>query len=238
MTWIFGFHPVREALRAQAQAVARVAIEEGRSGRRRRQIEELCSDLEIPLQHVATDWFEGRTNAVHNGFAAETRQGEARPRTEGRDSDLVVLAEDIQDPRNLGALVRVAEAAGVGRLLLRDRGSTAAEDVVARTSAGAVEHLPVERITNTAREIARLQEEGFWVYGADRPGVPPWELDLTGKVALVVGGEERGLRRLTRERCDALVGLPMLGRVESLNLATAAAAILYDVVRQRAATRN
>ena len=151
----------------------------------------------------------------------------------GGDPDLVLLVEDVQDPRNLGALLRVCEGAGVGRVMVRDRGSAPISPTVVKTSAGAAEWLPVERVPNTDRTIQAAQKEGFWVYGAAEGGDPPWEIDLTGKVMLVIGGEEAGLRRLTGERCDRLVGLPMAGRVGSLNLATAAAAILYEAVRQR-----
>ena len=93
--------------------------------------------------------------------------------------------------------------------------------------------MAVDRITNTAQELARLKQDGFWIYGAAEGGVPPWQLDLSGKVAFCLGGEEKGLRQRTRELCDGLVGLPMRGRVESLNVATAAAALLYEAVRQR-----
>ena len=224
---------MREALRAQASAVTVVRVEAGREDERRREVEELCSAYEIPMEETAGSWFDGHTEAVHNGFAAQLADRATADDRTGAGTDLVVLAEDVQDPRNLGALVRVCEGAGVSRLLLRDRGSTRSDDVVAKTSAGASQYLTPERITNSAREIQRLQQDGFWVYGAAGDGVPPWELDLTGNVAIVIGGEEKGLRRLTRERCDALIGLPMLGRVQSLNLATAAAAILYECLRQR-----
>lgn len=238
MTWIFGFHPVREALRAQAQAVDRVRIGRERAGERRDEIEGLCADLSVPVEEVDLSWFDAQTEAVHNGFAAEVGTADEGETALGAPHDgLVVLAEDVQDPRNLGALVRVCEACGVRQLLVRDRGSTHADDVVAKTSAGATQYLAPERVTNSSQEIKRLQEQGFWVYGAAGDGVPPWELDLSGKVAVVIGGEEGGLRRLTRERCDGLIGLPMLGRIESLNLATAAAAILYEVVRQQTAKR-
>ncbi len=224
---------MREALRAQAGSVTAVRVESGKGDERRREVEELCADLEIPVEETAAPWFDGHTEAVHNGFAARVADqpiADERPRA---TADLVVLAEDIQDPRNLGALVRVCEGAGVSRLLVRDRGSTRSDDVVAKTSAGASQYLAPERVTNSAREIERLQQAGYWVYGAAGGGVPPWELDLTGDVAIAIGGEEKGLRRLTRERCDALIGLPMLGKVQSLNLATAAAAILYECLRQR-----
>ena len=149
------------------------------------------------------------------------------------DAELLVLVEDVQDPRNLGALIRVCEGAGVGKLLVRDRGSSPLSALAARTSAGASEWLDVERVVNSARTIDELKKQGFWVYGAAAEGVPPWELDLSGPVLLCLGGEEKGLRALTRDRCDALVGLPMRGRVESLNLSTAASALLYEAVRQR-----
>ena len=98
---------------------------------------------------------------------------------------------------------------------------------------GVVEWLAIERIPNTAQGLERLKAEGFWVYGTDAEGVPPWTLDLTGKVVLCLGGEEKGLRARTRQLCDHMIGLPMRGRVGSLNIATAAAAVLYDAVRQR-----
>ena len=147
----------------------------------------------------------------------------------------MVLLEDVQDPRNLGALLRVCEGAGVGRVLLRDRGSAPLSATVRRTSAGAAEWLDVERVANTANALARLKQEGFWVYGAAAEGEPVWRVDLTGRVAICFGGEQKGLRALTRKRCDRLVALPMAGRVESLNVATAAAAILFEARRQRAA---
>ena len=151
------------------------------------------------------------------------------------DSDLVLLAEDVQDPRNLGALLRVCEGAGVGRVLVREHGSVPINETVVKASAGAAEWLAVETIGSSAQQIERLRDDGFWIYGLAAEGEAPWTIDLTGKVAICVGGEHEGLRRLTRESCDGLIGLPMRGRVESLNLATAAAAVLYEAVRQRGA---
>jgi 23S rRNA (guanosine2251-2'-O)-methyltransferase len=171
---------------------------------------------------------------VHNGFAAEiaVSRDELAAGSTG-DPDLVVLAEDVQDPRNLGALLRVCEGAGVGRVLVREHGSAPVNETVVKASAGAAEWVEVERIGSAAQQIERLRDDGYWIYGLAAEGEPPWAIDLTGKVAICVGGEHEGLRRLTRESCDALIGLPMRGRVESLNLATAAAAVLYEAVRQR-----
>lgn len=232
---IYGFHAVREVLRHEPQRVRRLWRAAGRDDRRCRQIGELCRRLEIDVESVPSEELDRLAEGVHNGFVAEV-DAPAVAAAEGDAASppsLVVLVEDVQDPRNLGALARVCDATGVGRLLVRDRGAAQLTEAAVKTSAGAAAWLPVERVTNTAREIERLKADGYWVYGAAAEGEPPWELDLTGRVAILVGGEEKGLRRLTRERCDALIGLPMLGRVESLNLATAAAAILYEVVRQR-----
>src|SRR6185436_14964752 len=126
----------------------------------------------------------------------------------------------------------------VGEVLIRDRGSAPVSPTVAKTSAGASEWLAIERIPNSGTEIERRKKDGFWVYGTDAGGEPPWEIDLTGKVVLCFGGEEKGLRSRTRQLCDRTIGLPMGGRVDSLNIATAAAAILYEAVRQRSGLRG
>src|SRR6185436_13110180 len=124
-----------------------------------------------------------RAGPAHNGMAAEVRETQGAAEASG-DLELVVLLEDVQDPRNLGALLRVCEGAGAGRVLIRDRGSAPVSPTVAKTSAGATEWLEIERITNTANEIERLKAAGFWVYGTDPEGDPPWEVDLSGQVAL------------------------------------------------------
>ena len=233
MTHLYGFHPVRELLRHRPHTAAEVLVARRRAGQRAREIEELCRRHRIPLTEVAeTELRRLAGTSSHNGFGA--RLCEAAPAALGTgDPDLRVLVEDVQDPRNLGALLRVAEGAGVGGVMVRDRGSAPLSPAVVRTSSGAAEWLDVARITNSAREIERLKGEGFWVYGAAAGGDPPWECDLSGKVLLCLGGEEKGLRERTRKLCDRLLGLPMRGRIASLNLATAAAALLYEAVRQR-----
>ena len=233
--FLYGYHPVREALRHRPHEVVRVLVSASRTGRRREEIEEACRRHRVPVEIVPERRLSDIAGPAHNGMAAEVR-AEApadSPAKPGGDPELIVLLEDVQDPRNLGALLRVCEGAGVGRVLIRDRGSAPVSPTVAKTSAGASEWLEIERITNTAAEIERLKEQGFWVYGTDPEGEPPWEVDLSGKVVLCFGGEEKGLRARTRQICDRMIGLPMRGRVGSLNIATSAAAVLYDAVRQR-----
>ncbi len=231
--FLYGYHPVREALRHRPHEIVRVLVSASRTGRRREEIEEACRRHRVSFEVVPERKLsEIAGGPAHNGMAAEVRV-EAQVEQAGGDPDLIVLLEDVQDPRNLGALLRVCEGAGVGRVLIRDRGSAPVSPTVAKTSAGATEWLEVERITNSAMELERLKEAGYWVYGTDAAGDPPWDVDLTGKVVLCLGGEEKGLRARTRQICDRMIGLPMRGRVDSLNIATAAAAVLYDAVRQR-----
>lgn len=239
---ISGFHPVREALHRRPEAVRRVMVAQGRGGGRRREIQSFCRRHGVSLEEVPRERLDALAGPVpHNGFVAEV--DDAGPETlhgaaeAGGDPDLVVLVEDVQDPRNLGALLRVCEGAGVGRVLIRDRGSAPLSPTAVKASAGAAEWMDVERVTNSADTIRRLKDAGYWVYGATAGGDPPWETDLVGKVALVFGGEEKGMRRLTRELCDGLLGLPMRGRVASLNLATATAAVVYEAIRQRSAPK-
>ncbi|HXO20096.1 MAG TPA: 23S rRNA (guanosine(2251)-2'-O)-methyltransferase RlmB [Thermoanaerobaculia bacterium] len=234
--FLYGYHPVREALRHRPHEVSRVLLAAGRTGRRREEIEELCRRHQVSLATLPERALAELAGPAHNGMAAEVKATAAAGlEADGLSGDprLLVLLEDVQDPRNLGAVLRVCEGAGVGRAMIRDRGSAPLSSTVAKTSAGASEWLPVERIVNTAATLERLKQEGFWIYGADAAGEAPWEVDLTGKVVLCFGGEEKGLRSLTRRVCDRLLGLPMRGHVGSLNIATAAAALLYEAVRQR-----
>jgi 23S rRNA (guanosine2251-2'-O)-methyltransferase len=234
MGCVAGFHPVREALRRSPGTVRRVLVEERRAGQRRREIEELCRAAGVRLEPVDAGTLTRFARGVHNGFAAEVEPEAAATESGSRgDAGLVLLVEDVQDPRNLGALLRVCEGAGVGRVLVREHGSAPLGEVAVKASAGAASWLDVERIGSPAQALERLKAEGYWIYGLAMEGEAPWDVDLTGKVVLCVGGEHEGLRRLTRETCDRLIGLPMRGRVESLNLATAAAAVLYEAVRQR-----
>jgi 23S rRNA (guanosine2251-2'-O)-methyltransferase len=235
--FLYGYHPVREALRHRPHDVARVLVSAARAGKRREEIQDACQRHRVPFLVVPERALAEIAGAAHNGMAAEVREGAAAPEpAAGADPGLIVMLEDVQDPRNLGALLRVCEGAGAGRVLIRDRGSAPVSPTVAKTSAGATEWLQIERITNSANEIERFKAAGFWVYGTDPEGDPPWEVDLSGQVVLCFGGEEKGLRARTRQLCDRMIGLPMRGRVGSLNIATSAAAVLYEAVRQRSSS--
>jgi 23S rRNA (guanosine2251-2'-O)-methyltransferase len=151
-----------------------------------------------------------------------------------RPDALIVALDQVQDPRNLGAVCRSAELAGAVGLVIPDRRAAMVTPVVCKTSAGAVEHLEVAHVRNLADWLAAAKEAGFWIWGADADGLqPPWGVDLTGPIVLVLGGEGKGLRPRVAASCDGLVALPRRGRVESLNVSAAATALLFESVRQR-----
>jgi 23S rRNA (guanosine2251-2'-O)-methyltransferase len=172
----------------------------------------------------------------HQGVVAEVDPypyGDAEGMLRRPDA-LIVALDQVQDPRNLGAVCRSAEAAGAVGVVIPERRAAMVTAVACKTSAGAVEHLEVAHVRNLADWMAAAQEAGFWVWGADADGPqPPWGVDLTGPTVIVLGGEGKGLRPRVAASCDGLIALPSLGRVESLNVSAAATALLFESVRQR-----
>ncbi len=152
------------------------------------------------------------------------------------EAPFVVVCDEISDPHNLGAIIRSAECVGAHGVVIPKRRSAGLTAVVGKTSAGAADHLPVARVANISAALQELKDRGLWVYGAAAEGSSPmWETDLTGPLALVIGSEGEGLGRLVRERCDFLVSIPLRGKVGSLNASTAAAVLMYEVLRQKLA---
>jgi 23S rRNA (guanosine2251-2'-O)-methyltransferase len=147
------------------------------------------------------------------------------------DDALVVVLDEVQDPRNLGAVCRVAETAGAAGVVIPERRAAQVTPVVCKTSAGAVEHLAVARVRNVADYLATARDAGAWIYGADASGVPYDQPDYSGRKVLVLGSEGRGLRPRVANACDQLIALPMRGRVESLNVSAAAAALVYGILQ-------
>lgn len=239
-----GRRPVREALRSGR--ARRVWLAEGAHGRSAEEILAAAAAAGVPVERLPREELDRRSpTGHHQGVMAEARPlayaglddllQRARERGE---PPLILVCAEIQDPQNLGALIRVAEAAGAHGAVVPRHRSAGLTPAVARASAGAVEHLPVARVTNLARAVGELQEAGVWVCALDAEAARPlYELDLTGPLAIVVGSEGRGIPRLVRERCDLAAAIPMFGRVESLNAATAAAVALFEAARQRLARR-
>jgi 23S rRNA (guanosine2251-2'-O)-methyltransferase len=151
-----------------------------------------------------------------------------------REGSLLVALDQVQDPRNLGAVCRSAEFAGAAGVVIPERRSAAVTPVVCKTSAGAVEHLEVAHVRNLADWLAEAKEAGFWIWGADAEAdATPWSVDFKGSTILVLGGEGKGLRPRVASSCDGLVALPQRGQIESLNVSAAATALLFEALRQR-----
>ncbi len=147
---------------------------------------------------------------------------------------LIVICDEISDPHNLGAIIRSAECAGAHGVMIPKRRSVGLTQVIAKTSAGAVEYMPVARVANLASAIDELKEAGVWVYGTAAEGSSPlWQTDLRGPAAIVIGSEGGGMRRIVAEKCDFLISIPMRGQISSLNASASAAIVLYEVLRQR-----
>ena len=149
------------------------------------------------------------------------------------DSGLIVILNEILDPHNLGSIIRVCECAGADGLIIGKDRSASVSDTVMRISAGALNHVKVARVTNINTTIDTLKDNGFWVYGAEVGGGDIYKSNLTGKICLVIGGEDSGVKRLTKEKCDGIISIPMYGKVNSLNASVACGIAVYEVLRQR-----
>lgn len=237
---LYGKNTVIEALRSQAELDV-VYVDKARAEKGLYPVIALAKQTGIPVKLVdekKLDFFAQGGN--HQGVAAvyavapytTVEQMLERAKEKGRPPFLV-LADGIEDPHNLGALIRTAEAAGADGFIFPKNRSASLTPIIAKTSAGAVHHLPVARVTNLTSEIKKLKKQGIWVYGATM-GAKNWcEVDYQGGVALVIGSEGKGLHRLVQLECDQLVSLPMLGKVNSLNASVAGGILLFEIARQR-----
>jgi 23S rRNA (guanosine2251-2'-O)-methyltransferase len=230
-------HPIEEALASRPKEIEWVMLDSGRRDRRVREIESMCRREGVVVRRgdrAALDRTAGGTG--HQGVVARLAVRAYRDEDEAfagaQGNRFLLVLDGVQDPQNLGAAIRVAEGAGAG-VVLPERGSAPLSEAVSRSSAGAVERVAVYRAGNLRRFLDRLKDQGFRVIGLDPEGVELYGVDLTGDLALVLGGEGRGMRRLVREGCDQLARLPMKGELASLNVSAAAAAAAYEAVRQR-----
>ena len=240
---VYGVHPVREALRSGK--VQALFVAEGETGPALKEILDAARAANVhPLTHLRAQLDALAHGGVHQGVVAVVGEYNYAQLDElvqiaqraGKPPLLLVL-DSVQDPQNLGALVRTAHVAGVhGVVIPKDRAAGVTPSVV-KASAGATEHLKIATVVNIARALEELKEQHVWVAGAVAAGgsKAPWEIDFTVPIALVLGAEGKGIRPLVLRGCDLLVKIPMFGKVASLNVGAAGAMLLYEVVRQRAA---
>ena len=237
-----GIHAVREALEA-GSVFDRILIAKGRQDSRVEQIEQLARERGVSVRFEDRGQLDRVANTRdHQGVVAiaaaraATRLEDilARANQSPGQVGLVVLLDGVEDPHNLGAVIRTALAAGAHGVIIPERRAAGLTDAVARASAGALAHLPVAKVTNLARAMEELKEAGYWLVGLDEEGQRNYtEVDYSSPTGIVMGSEGKGLHELTRKRCDFVVSLPTTGPVKSLNVSVATGVVLFEAIRQR-----
>ena len=240
MNYIYGINAVSEALKARGRAFQWVGMAKERHDLRLQRMIEDCRRIGVPvrfLQRTELDRMAG--NAAHQGVVAVTSAKQYSDLDDvigakrGRYSFIVVL-DGVEDPHNLGAVLRTADAAGADGVIIPERRAAPVTGTVTKASAGASEYLPLAKVTNIARTVEELKERNIWTVGLDERSQQPYDaIDYNMDCALVLGAEGKGLHDLVKKKCDFLVSIPMLGKVPSLNVSVAGAIVMYELVRQR-----
>ncbi|MDR1787219.1 MAG: 23S rRNA (guanosine(2251)-2'-O)-methyltransferase RlmB [Treponema sp.] len=238
MIYLSGFHAIEEQLRSGKGCAALLV---GKPGPRAKELEALAVKRRVPVNRVGTAELD-RLAPGHKGIVLEAEGEAGSPDTSveayladlGKTPDaLVIILDEVTDPYNYGAILRSCGQFGADLVITRKRRIAGHAEAIARASAGASAWVPRAESSNLQRSIAALKDAGFWIYGAAMEGGVVWERDLRGRIALVLGGEGSGLSRLLRECCDALVSIPTLGKLDSLNVSVAAGVLMYEALRQR-----
>lgn len=243
--FIMGRNSVIEALNS-GREINKIFIAKGPRQGSLRQLVGLARSKGLVVQEVDTAKLDNITDGKRHQGVVATVSPVAYVQVEDiiaraqikNEQPFMVLLDELEDPHNVGAILRTADAAGVHGVLLPKRRSCPISATVAKTSAGAVEYVPIARIGNVAQTIDRMKKQGLWIVGADMDGTKNYyEADLSGPIVIAVGSEGQGLGRLTKEHCDLLVRIPMLGTITSLNASVACSLLLYEVMRQRGMKR-
>jgi 23S rRNA (guanosine2251-2'-O)-methyltransferase len=244
MDKITGIHGVKEALEAD-RAFDRIVIARGRQDTRIEEIVELARKRNVSVRFedrsqldrlAESKDHQGIVGLVAARAAASLEEIlDAANKSAGRgEKGLIILLDGVEDPHNLGAIIRTALAAGAHGVVIPERRAAGLTDTVARSSAGAIAHLPVAKVTNLSRTMEDLKEAGYWLVGLDERADKSYtEVDYNSPMGIVLGGEGQGLHDLTRKRCDFVVSLPTIGPVKSLNVSVATGVVLFEVLRQR-----
>lgn len=239
MQTIQGFHAVREALEASPRRIRKIVLAEGKLDPRSREIAALARTHGIPVYREPRERL-GRFGGQHQGVVAELTGFEWRELEDllaaAPKPEFFLALDQVEDPRNLGAVLRTADGAGVHGIVVPERRTAPPSEAAASASAGALFHAPMARVTNLSDGLALLKDRGLWVVGLAPEAPKPWfSFDFRSPVAVVVGSEGKGLRPRVASHCDELLSLPQRGKVRSLNLSVATGIVLYEVVRQRMA---
>jgi len=236
MPILSGIHPVAEALRT-GHPLERLVVAKGAGGPRLQELIDLARRASVPVRfepRSALDRLAG--SSAHQGVLA---MGAARQYADIEDvaqAELLVVLDGVEDPHNLGAVIRTAHAAGAGGIIIPERRSASLTDVASKAAAGAAEHLPVTRVTNINRALEDLKQRGYWIYGLDERGTESYDrVEYALPTAIVLGGEGKGLHEQVKKHCDALVQIPLAGKISSLNVSVAAGIVLFEWKRRRPA---
>ncbi|ADH97642.1 23S rRNA (guanosine(2251)-2'-O)-methyltransferase RlmB [Salisediminibacterium selenitireducens] len=239
--YVYGKNPVIEVLRS-GQTVHKVWIAEDSMKGQMNQVLGLCKKMNVQVQTVPRKRLDQMADGIaHQGVIAQAAAYEyaeiddlfARAKERGEDPFFLVL-DELEDPHNLGSILRTADASGAHGVIIPKRRSVGLTSTVAKTSAGAIAHVPVARVTNLARTMDELKKQGLWFVGTDAKGDVSYEgMTVDLPLALVIGSEGKGMSRLVKEKCDFLVSIPLMGKVTSLNASVAASLLMYEVLRKR-----
>ena len=230
MSVLAGIHPVREAL-AAGRPIDRVLVARGAGGPRVQEIVDLCRKRNIAVRFEPREALDRVANgAAHQGVVAlGAAHGYADYESGIKGAQLIVLLDGVEDPHNLGAIVRTAHAAGANAILIPDRRAAGLTETVAKAAAGALEHIAVVRIGNVSQALQDLKKSHFWIYGVDERGEELYsDVDYARPTVFVLGGEGHGLHQQVRKHCDAVVRIPMAGAISSLNVSVAAGVVLFE----------
>ena len=239
--WVFGLHAVLALLKTSASKIQELRLQKGRDDQRFKKIQSLAERQDVPMTWVLRSDLDVLADGQHQGVAALCRGAEVQDENyleklleDIEHPPLILVLDGVTDPHNLGACLRSCDAAGVDMVIAPKDRSVGITPVVQKVACGAAETVPLVVVTNLARTLKQLQEKGIWIVGtAGEADQLIYDVDLTGPLALVMGAEEKGMRRLTREHCDLLAKLPMAGDVSSLNVSVASGICLFEAVRQR-----
>lgn len=239
---LFGINPVTEALRAGRSVQRLLIVEQRKSDRDIQEIIRLAKGRGIEVRMTTRDALNREApNALHQGVLAIAAAREyvtlddiLRIPAQKGQVPLFLILDGVEDPGNFGAILRTAEVAGVHGVIIPERRAAGLTETVAKAAAGALEYVPVVKVVNIVNTLEDLKKAGVWITGAEAGGdMVYWDADFVRPTAIVLGGEGKGVRRLVREHCDYLVSLPLMGRINSLNVSVAAGALLYEALRQR-----
>lgn len=231
---ISGKNSVYEALESNI-TVNKVVILSTQHDEFSKKIIDLCHSKHIRFDFARREVMD-KMASHHQGYIADVTEYEYSSLDdilEGKENHFILILDNIQDPHNLGSIIRVCDCAGVDGIIIPSRHSTLVNETVYKTSGGAVSHVKIAKVGNINEVIKALKEQNIWVYCAEAGGKSVYSENFSGSVALVMGSEGEGVSRLTKELCDEQISLPMFGKVNSLNVSTATSAILYEMVRQR-----